>query len=160
MAKLSTIARDTMVTMQYSLCNGDGVVLRAPDGKPIEYLQGSGGLFPKLEAALENRKVGDVLTIRLLPDDAFGRRDPDLVYEVPLSDLPPGEAIEVGGRVLGTDPQGHQQVFIVKSIDDGLVCLDGNNPLAGQTLVFEIEIQGVRAATPEELESFAQGRSD
>ena len=137
--------------MQYSLTNTDGVVVREATGKPVTYLHGAGTLFAKLERELESHCVGDIVTARLLPDDAFGKRDLDLVCEVPLNEFPPEERIEAGGHITGTDENGEQLSFAVTEIRDGVACLDGNHPLAGQTLVFEVEIQAVRDATDEEL---------
>ena len=83
MHKTLTVGPHKVVTMQYSLTNTDGVVVREATGKPVTYLHGSGALFPKLERELESRCVGDIVATRLLPDDAFGKRDLDLVCEVP-----------------------------------------------------------------------------
>ncbi len=137
--------------MQYTLSNTDGVIIREASDTPITYLHGVGALFTRLEQALENHRIGDIVTARLLPGDAFGKRDPDLVQEVPLSELPPGEKIEAGGKITGTDEQGNERPFSVTEIKDGLACLDGNHPLAGQSLLFEVEIQGIRDATEEEI---------
>lgn len=151
MHRTQAVGRHKVVTMQYSLTNTDGVIVREAAGEPVTYLHGAGTLFPKLERELESHVVGDIVTARLLPDDAFGKRDLDLVCEVPLSEFPPGENIAVGGRVVGTDEAGEQVTFVVTAIRDGVACLDGNHPLAGQALVFEVEIQGIRDATEAEL---------
>lgn len=140
-----------VVTIQYSLTNADGVVVRTDSARPVTYLHGAGGLPRKLEDRLESHAIGDVVRARLLPDDAFGKRDADLVCDMPLEDFPPGELIEPGGKVVGHDADGTEILFMVTDIRDGIAHLDGNHPLAGQTLVFEVEIQGIRAATPEEL---------
>ncbi|MGB5339742.1 MAG: peptidylprolyl isomerase [Gammaproteobacteria bacterium] len=137
--------------MQYSLCNTEGVVVREASGAPVTYLHGAGVLFEKLEKALENCAVGDIKSVRLLPDDAFGKRDIELVCAVPLSEFPPGETIETGGQVTGTDHHGAEVTFTVTDIRDEVAHLDGNHPLAGQSLVFEVEIQAIRAASEEEI---------
>ncbi len=146
-----TVGPLKVVTLQYSLTNADGIVLREAGGKPVQYLHGSGSIPPRLEDRLATHKVGDIVRARLLPDDAFGRRDTDLLYEVPVAEFPEHEKIEVGGHVIGTDAEGNEVKFAVTEIRDGLVHLDGNHPLAGQTLVFEVEIQGIRDATAEEI---------
>jgi FKBP-type peptidyl-prolyl cis-trans isomerase SlyD len=137
--------------MQYSLTNSQGVVVRDASEAPVTYLHGAGVLFSKLEQALEQHVVGDIITVRLLPDDAFGKRNVDLLHEVPLDVLPPGETIEVGGNIVGTDEDGHEINFIITDINNRVVHLDGNHPLAGQSLVFEIEIQNIRNASDEEI---------
>jgi FKBP-type peptidyl-prolyl cis-trans isomerase SlyD len=147
------ITLNTVITMQYSLANDQGVVIREATSPPVKYLHGSGTLFPKLEQALENRRTGDILTVRLLPDDAFGKRKVELLFQTPLQEFPPGERIEVGGSVVGHGEDGEEVRFLVVDIRDGVVHLDGNHPLAGQSLVFEIEVQSVREATAEEISS-------
>jgi len=151
MIEIQSVTKNKVVAIQYSLTNADGVVVREATGRPVSYLHGAGSLPPKLEHKLESHRVGDVVRVRLLPDDAFGKRNLELVCEMPLSDFPPGETIEAGGQVLGQDENGKEILFTVTSIREGIAHLDGNHPLAGQTLVFEVEIQGIRDATPDEL---------
>ncbi|MEJ2685801.1 MAG: peptidylprolyl isomerase [Gammaproteobacteria bacterium] len=148
-----TVTKGKMVSMQYSLTTADGVVVRTAEEEPIRYVHGHGMLFPKLETALEGHRPGDVVRVKLLPDDAFGKRDVDLLHEVPLGELPPGEHIEVGAQLVGKDEQGRDVPFRVTDIRDGIVYLDGNNPLAGHTLIFEVELQDIRDATEAELEA-------
>jgi FKBP-type peptidyl-prolyl cis-trans isomerase SlyD len=145
------VGRNKVVTMQYSLTSTTGVVVREAGGAPVSYLHGTGNLFPKLEHELENHRVGDIVTARLLPDDAFGKRNSDLVQDVPLEAFPTGEKIEVGGKVVGTAEDGTEVTFAVTEIRNGIARLDGNHPLAGQSLVFEVEIQGIRDASDEEI---------
>ncbi len=147
------ITNNTVITMQYSLASDQGVVIREATSPPVKYLHGSGILFPKLEQALENHRTGDIITVRLLPDDAFGRRRVELLCQVSLQDFPPGEQIEVGGSVVGRGEDGEEVRFLVVDISDGVAHLDGNHPLAGQSLVFEIEVQAVRKATADEISS-------
>ena len=137
--------------MQYSLTNADGVVLRDAASRAVNYLHGAGTIPPRLEQELESHKVGDIVRTRLLPDDAFGRRDVELVREVPLNEIPESEQIEAGGQIVGTDQEGNEVTFAVTAINDGVASLDGNHPLAGQTLIFEVEIQAIRDATDEEI---------
>jgi FKBP-type peptidyl-prolyl cis-trans isomerase SlyD len=151
MSKPETVAPHKVVTMQYSLTNADGVVVREAAGAPVTYLHGAGLLFPKLENELESHVTGDIVTTRLLPDDAFGKRNVDLVHQIPLDELPAGDTAEVGGSIIGQDEDGQEITFTVTGIDNGIVSLDGNHPFAGQSLVFEIEIQGIRDATEEEI---------
>ena len=151
MSKPETVGRHKVVSMQYSLTNTDGVVVREASGAPVTYLHGAGLLFPKLENELESHMIGDIVTARLLPDDAFGKRNIDLVHQVPLSELPAEENIEVGGKIVGSDEDGNEVMFLVTAIEEGIVSLDGNHPFAGQSLVFEVEIQAIRDATAEEI---------
>jgi len=151
MSKPEIVGRHKVVCMQYSLTNTDGVVVREATSAPITYLHGAGLLFPKLENALEAHTIGDIVTARLLPDDAFGKRNIDLIHQVPLHELPPEDTIEVGGKITGSDEDGNEVTFSVTAIEKDIVSLDGNHPFAGQTLVFEVEIQAIRNATEEEI---------
>lgn len=137
--------------MQYSLTNSQGVVVRDAGAAPVTYLHGAGVLFPKLEEALEQHVAGDIVSVRLLPDDAFGRRNVDLLCEVPLDQFPAGETIEAGGSVVGRDADGREINFTVTDIRDAVAYLDGNHPLADQSLVFEVEIQAIRNACDAEI---------
>ena len=98
MADKQPIALNTVITMQYSLANDQGVVIREATSPPVRYLQGCETLFPKLEQALENHRTGDIIAVRLRPDDAFGRRNVELFCQTPLQKFPPGEYIELGQR--------------------------------------------------------------
>lgn len=151
MNKPETIGVNKVITMQYSLTNTDGVVVREASEKPVTYLHGAGVLFPKLERELESHVVGDIVTVRLLSEDAFGKRDVELLHQVALGELPPEDLIEVGSNITGTDEDGNEITFTVTAIEDGIVSLDGNHPLAGQALIFEVEIQAIRDATTEEI---------
>ena len=153
MADNLPITINTVITMQYSLASDQGVVIREATSPPVKYLHGTGTLFPKLEQALENHRTGDIITVRLLPDDAFGKRKVELLCQVPLQEFPPGEHIEIGGNVMGRGEDGEEVRFLVLDIRDGVAHLDGNHPLAGHSLVFEIEVQAVRKATAEEISS-------
>lgn len=145
------IGRHTHVTVQYSLTTGRGIQVRDAGSRPIQYVHGCGALFARLEAALEDRGIGEVVRVRLLPEDAFGRRDVELVQDVPRDALPTGEDIRVGNTLTGHDEAGRAVEFRITAIEDDRVILDANHPLAGETLVFEVEIQAVRMATAEEI---------
>jgi len=151
MKNKQTVGPDKVITIQYSMTNADGVLVREATGKAVSYLHGRNALPAKLERSLEAHKTGDIIRTRLLPADAFGKRDIDLVCEMPLDDFPPGENIETGRQVVGTDENGNQVLFTITAIRNGIAQLDGNHPLAGQTLVFEVEIQEIRDATADEL---------
>lgn len=147
------VGKHQHVSLQYSLTTGGGAVIRTASEKPIRYVHGCGSLFPRLEAALEGHGVGDIVRVRLLPDDAFGRRDTDLLQEVPVDTLPHGEDIAVGRTLVGHDDSGNAIGFRITAIEDGLVKLDANHPLAGETLIFEIEIQEIRPASADEIDA-------
>ncbi len=145
------IAKDTAVTIQFTLKDSDtGKVLEGAQD-PITYLHGGyGNLIPKLEEALEGQATGYRGIVKLTPADAFGERDESLLHNIPKSQFPPG--VKVGGQLEATDDQGQRIVFTVLKIKGDTVYLDGNHPLAGKALTFDVKVTDVRAASPEEIQ--------
>ena len=145
------IAQDMVVRLQYELRNSEGELLEKTD-EAMEYLHGGHqGMFPRIEEALEGKKVGESCDVYLQPADAFGDYDETLVQIEPRDKFP-GE-LEVGMRFEGGSEGGHGTVvYTVTDIADGKVVVDGNHPLAGMALRFQCTVESVRAATSEELE--------
>lgn len=143
------ISKDTVVTITFRATDTAGRLLE--DGKePRSYLHGGyHNTLPGIEKALEGQEAGFATTLVLPPEDAFGTRDENLATTIPKSEFPPG--VKVGGQLQGTDDQGRHQVFTVIKIKGDKVLLDGNHPLAGQTLRFALKVVDVRAASAEEV---------
>lgn len=142
------ISPNTVVTLDYEVKDPQYEMID-PGERPLIYLHGTGGIFPKLEAALEGKTVGDAVLVHLEPKDAFGEYDDELVTTELLQDLP--EGVLVGMQLEGTGEHG-THIMSVTGIEDGRAVLDGNHPLAGITLVFCCTVSEVRAASVEELE--------
>lgn len=145
------IARDTVVALQYVLYDADGNVVEKTD-EAVEYLHGGyQNIFPKVEAALEGKAVGETCQVRLTPEDAFGDYDAELVHVESREKFPSDIAVGMQFRGEGSE-SGEMQVYTVTDIAEDKVVVDGNHPLAGQTLNFECTVTAVRAATGEEVE--------
>jgi len=147
------IAKDTVVTLSYRLTSLAGELLEeAPAESPAVYLHGGyDGIFPKVEAALEGRGAGESVDVMMEPEDAFGEYDAELVRIEDAELFPPG--VEVGMRFEGGSEDGrHRLLYTVTDIADGKVVVDGNHPLAGQSLRLTARVESVRAAHPEEIE--------
>ena len=145
------IKAKTAVTVHYTLKNDDGNVMdTSTHTKPFEYLQGANNLVPGLEREMEGREVGDAFAVSIGPAEGFGEYNPSLVQKSPKSMFDGVEKIEVG-MPFQTQTENGPRVVMVKSIDDEHVVTDGNHPLAGQNLHYEIEIIDIRAATQEEI---------
>lgn len=144
------ISKDTAVTLRYKVTDQQRQTLDAGPG-PMVYLHGGyGNTFAKIEQALEGQEKGYQTVVALQPEDAFGERDETLVQTIPRSEFPPG--VKVGGTLQGRDEAGNERAFRVVKVKGDTVHLDGNHPLAGQALRFIIRVDGVRAATPVEIE--------
>lgn len=145
------VGKNTVVGLTYELTDTDGKVIEKTDG-PIEYLHGGyDGIFPLVEQALAGKTVGDSCRVRLEPDDAFGEYDAELMHFEPRNKFPANVA--VGMRFEGRGVKsGTTLVYTVTDVAEDKVVVDGNHPLAGQTLQFACTVTAVRAATAEELE--------
>ena len=147
------ITQNAAVVIHYTLNDDAGTVVDSSrDQDPLSYIHGSGGLIPGLEAELEGQGPGDQVHAVIPPELAYGDVEADLMQVVPRSAFPGVEVIEVGMRFTASDQQGQQQTVSVTQIEADEVTVDGNHPLAGQTLHFDVEILSVRAATEEEID--------
>jgi FKBP-type peptidyl-prolyl cis-trans isomerase SlyD len=140
-----------VVTLRYEMRDREGRPLDE-EGATLAYLHGGfGGIFPKVEAALEGKEVGAEVAITLEPDDAFGEYDADLLRVEPRDRFP--ETLEVGMRFEGVPGEREEEarIFTVTDITKEAVVVDANHPLAGERLWFKCSVDEVRAATDEEL---------
>lgn len=144
------IAKDVVVGINYKLTLDDGTQVDSTEDRgPMEYLHGHGNLIPGLEKALDGCEVGAELSITFPPDEGYGPRDPDRLVEVSKKQL--GFDPEIGTVVAARLPDGREQHLLVAENDGEKVTLDGNHPLAGQSLHFEVGVASLREATSEEL---------
>ena len=143
---------DLVVELAYVLRLDDGeVVDEATPDEPLEYLHGHANIISGLEVALTGLKVGDRRHVVVSPADGYGDYDPDDVESIPLSEFPSDIELEEGLALQVYGDDGGVYTAIVESIADGEVLLDFNHPLAGENLHFDVEVVGLRSATPEEL---------
>lgn len=145
------IAKDTVVTVNYKLSDAQNNLIEEGT-QPMVYLHGGyENTLPKIEEELDGKEAGYSSTIQVEPEDAFGDYDSDLVKVEERSRLP--EPIEVGMQFEGMAEGGDEPtIFTVTEIAEDKVVLDGNHPLAGMALRFELSVIDVRAATPEEIQ--------
>lgn len=140
-----------VISFHYTLTDPEGNQLDSSQGgDPLSYLEGSGRIIPGLESALSELKQGDKREVRIAAKEAYGERSTDNVFEVPIAKLPTDE-VNVGDRFRAGE-EAHAPVVTVTRVEDDQVTLDGNHPLAGVDLTFDVEIMGIREATDEEIE--------
>lgn len=147
------ITKDTVVTVQYKLSDAQDNLIEESQ-EPMVYLHGGyENTLPKIEEALDGQVAGFSTKIQVEPEDAFGEYDANLVKVEPRNRLP--EPVEIGmqfeGSPDGSDDGDMPLIFTVTEIADDKVVLDGNHPLAGIALRFELNVTEVRAATAEEI---------
>ena len=146
------IEKDRVVTLAYELRDAGGEPLEEENSR-MAYLHGGyGGIFPKVEEALEGKDVGHVLDITLEPEDAFGEYDAELLRVEPRERFP--ETLEVGMQFEGVpgDDEDAARIYTITDIAADKVVVDGNHPLAGERLWFKCSVAEVRAASPDELD--------
>ena len=146
------IADESVVSMHYTLKDDKGETIDSSDGgEPLTFLQGAGNIIPGLEEALMGKAKGDKLKVSLTPDKGYGERDERMVQSIPkkqfqgAGDIKPGMQFQVNS-------QGGPMVLTVVEVKGDEVVVDGNSPLAGQNLHFDVEITDVRKASQEELD--------
>jgi FKBP-type peptidyl-prolyl cis-trans isomerase SlyD len=146
------IAPEKVVLIHYTLKNDSGETLDSSSGgDPLAYLHGQGNLIPGLEKALEGKQAGDKLSVSVGPGDGYGQRDDKLVQQVPRRQFG-GANVQPGMQFHAQTSQGQTRVVTVTNIVGDMVTVDGNHPLAGENLHFDVEVTEVRDASAEELE--------
>jgi FKBP-type peptidyl-prolyl cis-trans isomerase SlyD len=148
------ISSGKVVSMQYVLTDSKGVELdRSAPGEPLAYLHGEGQIVPGLEKQLEGLSKGDKRDkLEIKPADGYGEVEAELRTSLERSKFPADMDVKPGMQFMMQSPDGHRRPFVVTGVTSEQVEIDGNHPLAGQTLYFQIEISDVRDATPEELQ--------
>lgn len=145
-----TVTNNVVVSIHYTVRDEDGVQLDSSVGRePLTYLHGANNIIPGLELALEGKQIGDQLQVSVVPEEAYGEYLDHLVESVPR-DAFGDNPLEVGMRFEAQTNQGPVSV-VVTSIDEDLVTVDGNHPLAGKSLTFDVTIEDIRDASEEEV---------
>ncbi len=144
------ITTGCLVSLRVKMFDAQGELLEDSGERPLVYLHGADDIFPKVEQMLEGQQAGYSASVRLEPEDAFGDDDPELLHLVPVSAL--GQDVDLGMRVEGLPGQPSDgRIYTVVDLTDDVAVLDGNHPLAGRALRFDLEVLGVERATEEML---------
>ncbi|MDP8032810.1 peptidylprolyl isomerase [Pasteurella atlantica] len=145
------ITKNTVPSIAYQVRTQEGVLVdEAPVNQPLDYLHGHQNLVVGLENALEGKAVGDTFEVRVKPEEGYGEYNEDMVQRVPKDVFQGVDELEVGMRFIADTDIGPLPVVITE-VDETEVVVDGNHMLAGQELLFSVEIVSVRAATEEEI---------
>lgn len=146
------VAENAVVVIDYTLTNNEGEVIDTSDGAgPLAYLQGFGNIIDGLEEALVGKEAGDKVKASIEPAKAYGERHAEMEQEVPKELFGGVENIELGMQFESETDDGPVMVTVV-AITEEMVTVDGNHPLAGVHLNFDVTVREVREATAEELE--------
>jgi FKBP-type peptidyl-prolyl cis-trans isomerase SlyD len=152
MSTLKTVKKDRVISLDFTLSDENGEMLdQSQEGAPLEYLHGAHDIIPGLEKALEGRHVGENIRIVIPPSEAYGEYEVSLVDEVSREQFPGIDDIQPGMQFQTAMDDGAPMVINVTAVDEDTVVVDGNHPLAGVTLVFEVDIVDVRQASEDEI---------
>ena len=119
----------------------DGTQFDSSEGRdPLEFALGSGNVIPGFENAVEGITVGDKKSVTIPPEEAYGPRQEQLIQDVPRNRLPDGITPTVGMELQSQNENGQVMQFSVTAVDEESITVDGNHPLAGKALSFDVEL--------------------
>lgn len=147
-----TISANKVVTLDYTLTDDNGEILDQSSDGQFAYLHGANNIIPGLENALTGKAEGDSLTVKIDPAQGYGARDESLSQIVGLDMFESPDDVKVGLQFQAESADGNRIVITVTKIDGEEVTVDGNHPLAGVNLNFDVTVVEVRDATAQELE--------
>ena len=146
------ISANMVVSIDYTLTDDQGTVIDSSEGRgPLAYLHGMNNIIPGLENALEGKSKGDSLQVKVSPEEGYGERSEELTQAIPKQMFEGNDDIQVGMQFQTMTEQG-PHVVTVTQIDDDTITVDGNHPLAGENLNFDVTVVDIREATAEELD--------
>ncbi len=141
-----------VVILHYTLTDNEGAVIDKSEDGSFTYLHGSKNIILGLENALTGKTAGDEITVAVSPEEGYGIRDESMLQEVSRSMFEDDSQITIGMQFHAQGPGGEMLVVTVKEVNDDNVVVDGNHPLAGVELNFDVKIVEVRDALQEEVE--------
>jgi FKBP-type peptidyl-prolyl cis-trans isomerase 2 len=112
---------------------------------PLEFTVGAGQMIKGFDEGVKGMQVGDKKTVEIGADEAYGQRETENIIEFPKDQFPPGMNPEVGMQLMLSDNQGRQFPVVVAEVKEESVVLDANHPLAGQDLIFDIEMMDIQS---------------
>jgi FKBP-type peptidyl-prolyl cis-trans isomerase SlyD len=150
MSQHDPIGPGKVVTMKYTLTGQDGKVLDASEPEGMDYLHGADNIVPGLEKQLHGRAVGDKLEAVVSPSEGYGERKGG-PQKIPRTSFPDDIEIEVGMEFMAEGPGGDPMPVWVVGLSSNSIEIDRNHPLAGLTLIFDVEVLAIRSATKDEI---------
>jgi len=152
MSTLSTVKKGRVISLDFTLKDEQGEMLdQSTEGQPLEYLHGASDVIAGLEKALEGHQLGEHIRVVIPPADAYGEYEVSLVDEVSRDQFPGIDDIQPGMQFQTQMDDGAPMIINVTAVDGDKIIVDGNHPLAGMTLVFEVDIIDIREAAEDEL---------
>ena len=145
------IENHKVVTLHYTLKDDKGVTIDQSEDGSFVYLHGANNIISGLESALLGKAAGDEFDVTIEPENAYGLRNEDMLQNVPKEMFEDQSQVQVGTQFHAQSPDGDMLMVTVMEVHDDTVVVDGNHPLAGVQLNFDVKIIDVRDATEEEI---------
>lgn len=139
---MSQVKNNDTVKVHYTGKLEDGKVFDSSleRGEPLQFTLGQGQIIPGFERGLIDMKVNEKKTVSIPKEEAYGEPNDQLIQEVPKDQLPENIDPQVGMALVSEGPNGQKINLVVKDVKDSSIVVDGNHPLAGQDLVFDLEL--------------------
>ena len=138
---MSQVKENSTLKVNYTGKLSDGQIFDTSEGKePIEFTLGEGRLIPGFEKGLIDMKLNEKKTITIVKEEAYGEVNQDLIQEVKKTELPQDMAPEVGMGLVSKSPDGREMNLMVVEVKEESIVIDGNHPLAGKDLIFDLEV--------------------
>jgi FKBP-type peptidyl-prolyl cis-trans isomerase SlyD len=145
------IEKNRVVSIDYTLTDDKGALIDSTgEGEALDYLHGHENIISGLEQALEGKKEGDHVNVHLSAAEAYGDRDEGLVIDIPRENFDGIDPLEEGMQFQAQTPDGYR-IMTISALKENSVTVDGNHPLAGMALTFDVTVNGVREASETEL---------
>ena len=146
------ISDSKVVTLNYTLKDDDGNLIDQSQDGQFVYLHGAQNIIPGLEIALTDKSKGDKVSVRIEPKEGYGEYSEKMIQNVDKAMFDAEQDLEVGQQFHAETPDGHMVTVTIKAVEENEITVDGNHPLAGVHLNFDVEIMDVRDASTEEVE--------
>lgn len=142
---MNQVKENNTVKVHYTGKLTDGQIFDSSEGRePLEFTLGKGQIIPGLEKGLINMELNEKKTITIAKEEAYGDINDNLKQEVSKSELPQDITPEVGMGLVSKSPDGQEMNLVVVEVKDESIVIDGNHPLAGKDLVFDIEVVAIK----------------
>jgi len=142
---MSQVKENNTIKVNYTGKLSNGQIFDTSEGKePIEFILGQGRLIPGFEKGLIDMKLNEKKTIEIAKDQAYGDVNDNLIQEINKADLPQDMEPKVGMGLVSKSPDGKEINLMVVEVKDESIVIDGNHPLAGHDLIFDVEVVEIK----------------
>ena len=148
---MDTVTNDLVVAIDYTLRVDDEIIDQSVEGEPLAYLQGHQNIIVGLEREMLGMKIGESKEVEIEPKDGYGEADPEALMEIPKNQFPDHIPVEIGTELQVENEQGEPVYARIDAVENNVVTLNFNHPLAGKKLHFSVKVVELREPSEEEL---------